>query len=102
MAKPVAQIMFDPAEDNDAICHAGDVHQRELEEHRGGIELPHQALLFRIETGHVIDPPFSDQLLIAVGSDWGDRRPLPAPKIDEQDVPGTSRWKQSVSGGPAY
>jgi hypothetical protein len=40
MAKPVAQIMFDPAEDSDAIRHAGDAHQRKLQEGRGGIEPP--------------------------------------------------------------
>jgi hypothetical protein len=80
--------MFNSAEDGDAICHAGDAHQRKLEQRRGGINLTHQALQLRIETGSVINPPFSDQPLVATGSNRGDLRPLPAPEIDEQDVPG--------------
>jgi hypothetical protein len=79
--------MFDPAENGDAIRHASDAHQPKLEQRRGGIDLAHQAFQFRIEAGCVIDPPFADQPLIAAGSDWGDLGPLPAPKIDEQDVP---------------
>jgi len=94
--------MFDPAENGDAIRHASDAQQRKLEQRRGAIDLAHQALQLRIESGCVIYPPFADQPLIAAGSDWGDLEPPPAPKIDVQDVPRNVALEVIGSGVPAY